>query len=115
MTGWLPRLVGRIPVTVRTKLLAAFLGIVAMFIVLGAVGLGVLNGADRRAGKLIDLQRQIAAYQQLQSNTTDLLYTVSSAFLAADDPRSLEVTLRRVSQFGYDFDRAEFLGRDRRG
>ncbi|MFZ1428953.1 MAG: response regulator [Geminicoccaceae bacterium] len=113
MTGWLPRLVGRIPVTVRTKLLAAFLGIVAMFIVLGAVGLGVLNSADRRAGELIDLQRQIAAYQQLQSNTTDLLYTVTSAFLAADDPRSLEVTLRRVSQFGYDFDRAEFLGRDR--
>ncbi len=113
MTGWLPQLVGRIPVTVRTKLLAAFLGIVAMFIVLGAVGLGVLNGADRRAGELIDLQRQIAAYQQLQSNTTDLLYTVTSAFLASDNPRSLEVTLRRVSQFGYDFDRAEFLGRKR--
>ena len=85
VTDWLPQLVGRLPVTVRTKLLAAFFSIVAMFMVLGAVGLGVLHGADRRADELINLQRQIAAYQQLQSNTTDLLYTVTSAFLATDD------------------------------
>lgn len=112
MTDWLPRLVGRLPVTVRTKLLAAFFSIVAMLMVLGAVGLVVLHGADRRASQLIQLQRQIAAYQQLQSNTTDLLYTVTSAFLATG-PRTLETTLRRVSQFGYDFDRAEFVGRKR--
>ena len=112
MSDWLPQLVGRLPVTVRTKLLAAFFSIVAMFMVLGAVGLGVLHGADRRAGELINLQRQIAAYQQLQSNTTDLLYTVTSAFLAPN-ARTLDTILRRVSQFGYDFDRAEFVGRDR--
>ena len=112
MTDFLPRLVGRLPVTVRTKLLAAFLGIVALFMVLGAVGLWVLHGANRRADELIDLQRQIAAYQQLQSNTTDLLYTVASALLT-QERRKLDTIQRHIGQFGYDFDRAEFVGRNR--
>ena len=112
MIGWLPQLVGRIPVTIHTKLLAAFLGIVALFVVLGAVGLWVLHGADRRADEIVGLQRQIAAYQKLQGNVTDLLYTVTSAFFA-ENRRALDATLRRVGQFGYDFDRAEFVGRGR--
>ena len=112
MTDWLPQLVGRLPLMVRTKLLAAFFSIVAMFMVLGAVGLWVLHGADRRADELINLQRQIAAYQQLQSNTTDLLYTVTSAFLATNPGHWIPYSAR-VSQFGYDFDRAEFVGRER--
>ncbi|MFO1036411.1 MAG: ATP-binding protein [Geminicoccaceae bacterium] len=110
--GWLPRLVGRIPVTLQTKLLAAFLSIVAMFIVLGALGIGILRSADRRSDELIDLQRQVSAYQQLQGNATELQYTVTSAFLTSDQ-RTLDTLLRRVSQFSYDFDRAEFVGRHR--
>ncbi|MFO1068864.1 MAG: hypothetical protein U1E14_10095 [Geminicoccaceae bacterium] len=112
MIDWLPQLVGRLPVTIRTKLLAAFLSVVAMFIVLGAAGLWVLHGADRRSDELINLQRQIAAYQKLQGNTTELLYTVTSTFLAKD-ARTLEILQRKISQFGYDFDRVEFIGRDR--
>ncbi|MGH7318474.1 MAG: hypothetical protein ACRELA_02440 [Candidatus Rokuibacteriota bacterium] len=40
MTAWLPRLVARIPATVHTKLLVAFLAIVALFVSVAAVGLG---------------------------------------------------------------------------
>ena len=41
-------LVARAPVRVQTKLLAAFLAIVALLIVLGTVGLNVLGGANDR-------------------------------------------------------------------
>ncbi len=49
MTEWLPRLVARIPATVHAKLLVAFLAITLLLIVLGAVGLEVLSGVNRRA------------------------------------------------------------------
>ena len=39
MIAWLPRLVARVPATVHTKLLAAFLAIVVLLIIVGAVGL----------------------------------------------------------------------------
>ena len=40
LVGWLPRFVARVPSTVRTKLLVAFLAMVLLFVLLGAVGLG---------------------------------------------------------------------------
>ena len=62
----LPRLVARIPAAVHTKLLVAFLIIVGLLIVLGAVGLEVLGEVNRRAEDLVKLQRKIAAYRQLR-------------------------------------------------
>ena len=113
LVSWLPRFVARVPSTIRTKLLVAFLAMVLLFVLLGAVGLGVLRGANRRAESLLELQRRVAAYRQLQSNTTDLLYTVSSALLATDD-ETLAVAARRLGQFSYDFDRAEYVSRENR-
>ena len=69
----------------ETKLLVAFLTMVALLIVLGAVGLGVLSDANRRTDELIGLQRKIAAYRQVQQDTTVQLYGVSSALLLSDD------------------------------
>jgi signal transduction histidine kinase len=111
MTNWLPRLVARIPATVHTKLLAAFLAIVALLITVGAVGLQLLGDANRRAEELVALHRKIAAYRQLQHDTTAQLYNVASSLLAPEE-QMLEATLRQLNQFGYDLDRLQFVAQD---
>jgi signal transduction histidine kinase len=111
MMNWLPRLVARVPATVHAKLLGAFLAIVVLLIAVGAVGLQVLSGVNRRAEDLVRLQRKIAAYRQLQHDTTGQLYGVASALLVPDE-RTLEATLRQLNEFGYDFDRLQFIARD---
>ena len=111
MIDWLPRLVARLPLAVHGKLLLAFLAIVGLLIAVGAVGLEVLSGVNRRAEDMVKLQRKIAAYRQLQHDTTSQLYSVSSALLVPDD-RTLEATLRQLNQFGYDLDRLAFVAQD---
>src|SRR2546425_7118542 len=111
MTSWLVRLVARIPVTVHAKLLTAFLAIVVLLITVGAVGLQTLSAVNLRAENLVQLQRKIAAYRQLQHDTTSQLYSVSSALLVPDE-RTLEATLRQLNQFGYDLDRLQFVAKD---
>jgi signal transduction histidine kinase len=111
LTEWLPRVVARVPATVHAKLLAAFLAIVILLITVGAVGLSVLADVNRRAEGLVKLQRKIAAYRQLQHDTTGQLYSVSSALLVPDD-RALNGILRKLNQFGYDLDRLQFVAGD---
>jgi signal transduction histidine kinase len=111
MTDWIVRLVARIPATVHAKLLAAFLVIVVDLIIVGAVGLRALSDVNQRAGDLVKLQRKIAAYRQLQHDTTGQLYSVASTLLVPDE-RTLEATLRQLNQFGYDLDRLQFVARD---
>jgi signal transduction histidine kinase len=108
---WLPERVARIPASIHTKLLAAFLGMMVLLVTLGAVGLGALQNADKRATELVQLERRIAAYRQLQHNTREQLHAVASAFLAADE-RELDATLRWLQRLTYDFDRAEYVARD---
>jgi signal transduction histidine kinase/HAMP domain-containing protein len=104
LVGW----VARLPARVQTKLLIAFLSIVGLLIVLGAVGLQVLSGVNDQTNELIKLQRRIAAYHQVQHDTTNQLYSISTALLLQDD-RMLDAALRQLSQFGYDLDRMEFV------
>src|SRR5437870_3632726 len=111
MTSWLIRLVSRAPLSVHGKLLAAFLAIVVLLVIVGAVGLRALTDVNRRAEDLVKLQRKIAAYRQLQHDTTGQLYSVASA-LQVPDARTLEATLRQLNQFGYDLDRLEFVAKD---
>jgi signal transduction histidine kinase len=111
MRSWITGFVGRIPASVHTKLLAAFLVITALLIVVGAVGLEELTGVNRRAQELVKLQRKIAAYRQLQHDTTSQLYSVASALNVPED-RTLEATLRQLNQFGYDLDRLQFVAQD---
>jgi len=111
VTAWVIRLVARMPIRVHAKLLAAFLAIVVLLITVGAVGLQTLSAVNRRAENLVQLQRKIAAYRQLQHDTTSQLYSVSSALLILDD-RTLEATLRQLNQFGYDLDRLQFVAKD---
>ena len=111
LTGWLPRWVARVPASVHAKLLTAFLAIVVLLIIVGAAGLQVLSQVNDRAEDLVKLQRKIAAYRQLQHDTTGQLYTVASALLVPDE-RTLDATLRQLNQFGYDLDRLQFVAKD---
>ncbi|MGH7342168.1 MAG: hypothetical protein ACREKH_16885, partial [Candidatus Rokuibacteriota bacterium] len=111
MRQWIVDRVARIPVRVHAKLLAAFLVIVALLIAVGAVGLEELTRVNQRAQDLVKLQRKIAAYRQLQHDTTSQLYSVASA-LTVPEERTLEATLRQLNQFGYDLDRLQFIAKD---
>jgi len=108
---FLPRFVARVPAKVHAKLLVAFLTIVVLLIAVGAIGLLVLSHSHRRAEDLVNLQRKIAAYRQLQHDTTAQLYSVASALLVHDE-RTLDATLRQLNQFGYDLDRLQFVAKD---
>src|SRR5438093_12058169 len=77
----------------------------------GAVGLSVLSQVNRHAEELVTLHRKIAAYRQLQHDTTGQLYSVASALLVPNE-RTLEATLRQLNQFGYDLDRLQFVAKD---
>ena len=58
ITDWLPRFVARVPTTVHTKLLVAFLILVVLLIMVGLVGLQVLTGVNSRVE---DMERKLAA------------------------------------------------------
>ncbi len=88
MIEWLPRIVARVPTTVHTKLLVAFLTLVVLLITVGLVGLQVLTGVNSRVEDMVKLQRKITAYRQLQHDTTAQLYNVTSALLVPENRRS---------------------------
>jgi signal transduction histidine kinase/DNA-binding response OmpR family regulator len=103
--------VARLPMRVQTKLLIAFLAIVVLLVALGAVGLYTLSGINQRTEELIQSERKIAAYRQVQHDTTSQLYSVASALLVSDE-RTLDSTLRGLNQFGYDLERLQFVAKD---
>ena len=107
----LPGAVARIPASIETKLMVAFLAIAALLVAVGAASVVGLAAVNERAADLVKLQRKIAAYRQIQHNTTLQLYSVASAMQVPDD-RTFEATLRQLSQFGYDLDRLQFVAQD---
>jgi signal transduction histidine kinase len=68
----LVRAVGRVPVTVRTKLLVAFAGIAALLVVVAVLGLQVLGQSNARVESLGTLQLRAATYQSLQTQGQQL-------------------------------------------
>jgi signal transduction histidine kinase/CHASE3 domain sensor protein len=104
-------LVSRVPARVQTKLLVAFLAMVVLLVLLGGMGLRVLGGMSQQVEELIELQRKIAAFRQVQHNTTSQLYGVSTGLLVPDE-RTLDGLLRQLSQFGYDLDRLSHVAQD---
>jgi len=111
MMGWLPRLVAVVPAAVYAKLIWAFLAIVTLLITLGGIGLFVLDGSNQRAEDFVKLQRKIAAYRQLQHDTTIQLYSITTALLNPNE-QLLESALRQLNQYRYDLDRVQFVSRD---
>jgi CHASE3 domain sensor protein len=108
---WLPDAVARAPASIHHKLSAAFLAIVGLLFVVGAVSVSELGLVTRQTEDLVKLQRKIAAYRQIQHDTTLQLYGVASALLVPNE-RTLESTLRQLGQFGYDLDRLQFVAKD---
>jgi signal transduction histidine kinase len=98
---------------VQSKMLAAFLLIVGLLILLGALGLQSLREMNERSEELNELQRKITAYRHVQHGTTRQLYGVTSALHSQDD-RALDGALRQLSQFGYDLDRLQHVATDER-
>ena len=108
---WLPDAVARAPASIHRKLLLAFLAIVGLLFAVGAVSVFEFARVTDETENLVQLQRKIAAYRQIQNDATFQLYSVASALLAPDE-KSLEATKRQLTQFGYDLDRLQFVARD---
>lgn len=111
MKDLLPRLVARAPFTVHTKLIGAFFTTAALLIIFGVVVIQVLSGINRRSEELSQLRRKVAAFRQLQHDTTAQIYSVTSALLSPEE-RMLESALRQLNEFRYDLDRLQFVTQD---
>jgi signal transduction histidine kinase len=85
--------------------------IVGLLVGGAAVSVSELGHVTGKAEDLVKLQRKIAAYRQIQHDTTLQLYSVSSALLVPEQ-QTLDSTLRQLGQFGYDLDRLQFVARD---
>src|SRR4051812_48594484 len=68
----LVRAVGRVPATVRTKLLVAFVAIAALLVVVGVLGLVALGRSNARVERLGALQERAARAERLQTDITQL-------------------------------------------
>jgi signal transduction histidine kinase len=80
----LVRAVASAPVGVRTKLLVAFAGIVALLVVVAVLGLRVLGQSNARIATLGTLQLRAATYQSVQTQAQQLRQLLS--IRAAQDP-----------------------------
>ncbi len=79
-----------------------------LLLLAGGAALQALREVNRRAEDMVQLQRKIAAYRQLNHDTTGQLYSVASSLVKADEAE-LDATLRQLKQFGYDLDRLQFV------
>src|SRR5690242_859297 len=73
------RLVARVaalPVTVRTKLLVAFLAIAGLLVLVSVLGLHVLTQGNGRVGRLGAIQLRASTYQALEAYANDLQQTL---------------------------------------
>ncbi len=111
MKDWLPRIVARAPFPVHTKLLGAFFAIALLLIIFGGVVIQVLSGINRRFEDVGKLRRKVAAFRQLQHDTTTQLYSITTALLSPEE-RMLASALRQLHEFRYDLERLQFVTRD---
>jgi hypothetical protein len=65
--NWLVRAVARVRTNLRTKLLVGFLGIAALLVFVGVLGLRFLGQSNARVERLGTLQQRVSQYQTLQT------------------------------------------------
>jgi signal transduction histidine kinase len=78
------RAVARLPATVHTKLLVAFVGTVVLLVVLGILGLRVLGDSNDRVEALGTLQVRATVYQQLETQAAQIRLLLSVRSGGAD-------------------------------
>jgi signal transduction histidine kinase len=100
--------VARIPAPIHVKLCTAFLAIVALLLLVSVAGLYALAQSSRHGDELVRLQRKVAAFRQVQHDTTYQLYNVTAALVTMADT-DLDSALRQLDQFGYDLDRLQYV------
>jgi signal transduction histidine kinase len=113
----LARIVARVPVRIRTKLLAAFAAMVLLLLGVGVLGQRVLSQSNDRLEALARLQKNLTVYRLLQNDNIALQQVVGSrvggdveAFagqLATPMRENVEPILRRLRDY-YDFSRLDF-------
>jgi signal transduction histidine kinase len=64
--------VARLPWKVRTKMLVSFVGIVALFVVVGLLGLQAIGQSEARVERLGTLQLRASAYRELETASAQL-------------------------------------------
>jgi signal transduction histidine kinase len=94
----LVRAVARVPARLRTKLLIAFLGIAALLVLVGVVGLRFLAQANTRVENLGTLQLRASTYQTLQTQA-DMLRQLL-ALRVGGDPGAATITQAKTSLGG---------------
>jgi signal transduction histidine kinase len=72
VTGRISRALARVPGSVRTKLLVAFLAIATLLVVVGLLGVRVLGQANAHVGQLDTLRARTVHYQDIESRAGDL-------------------------------------------
>ena len=102
----------RAPIAIHRKLVLAFGAVVALLVVVGAIGVQALGQTNDRTERLANLQGKVSIYRQLQNDTTIKLYGGASA-LFNPDPVALDSAQRQLQQ-SYDFSRLQFAARDER-
>ena len=104
-------LISRLPVSLQTKLLLGFFSTVLLLVALEGVGLQVLGGVNARTQVLINSERKIAAYRQVQHEFIAQVNGKSSALVVLDEG-SAQTALRQMQQkFGRALDRLKFVSR----
>jgi signal transduction histidine kinase len=98
MDNGLVRAVARAPANVRTKLLVAFLGIAALLVLVGVLGLRFLGQANGRVERLGTLQLRSSTYLTLQTQANELRQLL--ALRGGSDPGAATLTGEKSSQFG---------------
>jgi signal transduction histidine kinase len=101
LTGW----VAAAPVSVRTKLLVAFLAIAGLLVLVSVLGLHVLAQGNARVERLSALQLRSSTYQALEAYATDLEQTLGVR--AAGTPAVTPYTGGKTLQGGEQWNLAD--------
>lgn len=83
----------------------------ALLIALGVIGLAVLDQANTRAERLVDLQDRVAAFSELRLGITTQMYALSTA-LSTPEQRLIDAARRQVVLTTYSMDRVRFVTTD---
>ena len=96
--GPLVRWVARLPVSVHTKLLTAFLIVTALFFAMGAVSLGLITGIARQTVQLDEAHRRVDSSRQIE-HALAMQMNFSAMALLLRDETTIANVLRENNRF----------------